>query len=459
MWLNGVPQNIIQPPTERAVCEQQLLTGSCPYLYTWNGNRFEFATDLLWAAPLGLQAADGVLLPSREWEYLRIPAKKLAARDGEYVLQFTEELWEAAYLDEVKLIAVDHPGDIDIYSNEKVGPAEIAQFKIHTAREKRRPLAARNPRGRDLLAELTAEDGVFAKPFDTKLRQGLVEEHYIELDLGELSADARRVILFLTGWIYPSGTSLNVAISQNPDLTQPKPPALYVPDGAGGWREALAFMGFPGGKTKTIAVDLTGKLTKGDHRLRIATNLELYWDQIFFTVDEPAVELQHSELNLTSADLHYRGFSRIIHGNSNGPEQFLYEQVATGPRWPPMQGRFTSYGDVTELAAKRDDRMVVFGAGDELTLRFRAPRGDLPPGWKRDFLLYNVGWDKDANLCTIAGQTVEPMPFAKMHNYPPSAEDRPPDSAAYRQYLRDYQTREQPAAFWRTIQQNVTPGH
>jgi hypothetical protein len=431
----------------------QLLTGSCPYLYTWNGSEFEFVTDLLWAAPLGLQAADGVLLPWREWEYLKIPGNQIAEKDGEYVLQLTEELWEAAYFDEVKLIAVDHPKEVEIYSNEKVGPPEIAQFKIHTARHKQTPVAARNHRGRDLLRELAKEDGVYTKPFDTKLRQGLVEEHLMELDLGDLRA-AEQVTLFLTGWIYPSGTSLNVAISQNPDLPHPRPPALLVPDGKGGWREALAFMGFPGGKTKTIAVDLTGLLTEGDYRLRIATNLELYWDAAFFTVDEPPLELRQTVLKLSAANLHFRGFSRIVHDPGHGPERFLYGEGSTAPKWPPMQGRFTRFGDVTDLLRQRDDRLVVLGAGDEATLRFEVP-ADPPPGWKRDFLLFSVGWDKDANLCTVVGDTAEPLPFGAMRNYPPSVDDRPPDTAEFRRYLDEYQTRSHSGQFWRALRQPV----
>ncbi|HJS06776.1 MAG TPA: hypothetical protein VJ809_03925, partial [Pirellulales bacterium] len=175
------------------------------------------------------------------------------------------------------------------------------------------------------------------------------------------------------------------------------------------------------------------------------------------TVDEPAVELRQYELDLTGANLHYRGFSKIVHDTANGPERFLYDQVITSARWPPMQGRFTRFGDVAGLVHQRDDRMVVFGAGDELTLRFRAPSHNPRPGWKRDFVLYNVGWDKDANLCTVAGQTVEPLPFAHMRNYPPSANDRSPDSAEYRHYLRGYQTREQLPAFWRAVHQNGTP--
>ena len=213
----------------------------------------------------------------------------------------------------------------------------------------------------------------------------------------------------------------------------------------------FAYMGFPGGKTKTIAVDVSKVLTPGDGRLRIATNLELYWDQIFFTVDEPAVELRQSELALRSADLHPRGFSRIVRDSGNGPERFLYDEVSKSPKWPPMQGSFTRFGDVTDLLRTRDDRLVVLGAGDEVTLRFRVPADDPPPGWKRDFLLYSVGWDKDANLCTVLGQTVEPLPYAQMKSYPPAADDRPPSDADYRQYLREYQTRCQDGRFWREV--------
>ena len=69
--------------------------------------------------------AENVLAPARGWEYLKIPGEKLVARDGEYRLQITEELWEAAYFDRVALIAVDHPADVAVYSNEKVGPPEL----------------------------------------------------------------------------------------------------------------------------------------------------------------------------------------------------------------------------------------------------------------------------------------------------------------------------------------------
>ena len=393
-----------------------------------------------------------MLAPPRDWEYLKVPGEMLAAKDDKYVLQITEELWEAAYFDQVRLIAVDHPAEVQIYSNEKVGPPAPAEYKIHTATHPRPLRVAKNHNGRDLLLDLSAADGVYARVHDRKLRQGVVEDGYLELDLGDLR-DAKEVTLFLTGWVYPAATSINVALSQGGSLPPPAPPALFVPDGKGGWREALPFMGFPGGKTKTIAVDLTDVLATGDARLRIATTMEFYWDHIFFTVDEPPAEVQTTELAMISADLHDRGYSRVVPDLHNGPEQFVYDDVSRQPKWPPMHGRFTRFGDVKELLTERDDRLLVMGAGDEVTVIFQVPEKPLPRAWKRDFLLYNAGWEKDGNVLTVLGQTVEPLPFQAMTAYPWPDGETVPRSPAYQEYLRKYETRRQTNQFWRPFGQ------
>jgi hypothetical protein len=441
VWPNGVPQNIVGPLGDTVICDKQMLGGSCPYLYTWTGERFEFCTDCLWSAPIGLQLADGVLAPSRSWEYLRIDGDRLKPRDGVYRLQVTEELWEAAYFDQVRLIAVDHPADVEIYSNEKVGPEELARHRIYTVWNRRTPLAARDSRGRDVLATVCRRDGKYLKAFDRKLGPGWAEEHFLELDLGPFEA-SREATLFLTGWIYPTGTSVNVGISHKANVEAPRPPALWAPDAQGAWHEVRPYMGFPGGKTKTIAVDLAGVFLCDDHRLRIVTGMEIYWDEAFFTVDEADTPVEVRPLELTSADLHYRGFSRRSSDEHFGPEHYDYDDVGTEPIWPAMEGFFTRYGPVDELLDESDDLIVVLGAGDELTLDFAAPA---PPreGWKRDFLLYNVGWDKDADLNTVCGQTVEPLPFGAMSGYPYSGDDAYPDTPRHRDYLRRYQTRQQ----------------
>ena len=453
LFTNGIPQNVIRPTAGPHVqVLQRILMGSCPYLYTWSGERYEFFTDCLWAAPIGLQFAEGVLAVPRVWEYLLIPGERLVERDGEYHLQITEELWEAAYFDQVQLLAVDHPADVEIYSNEKVGPAEIASFRIHSVRNKQTPVAARDQHQRDVLPKIADRDDMYLRAFDRRFTQGLTEEQIIELDFGSWN-EPDRFTLFLTGWIFPTDTSLNVAISQNSALPAPQPPSLWVPDEEGEWKQVIPYTGFPGGKTKTIAIDLPADLfSDDDYRIRLVTNMELYWDEIFFTVDEQPTDYRLTEIPPMSADLHYRGFSGRVEHPENGPESYDYEDVSEEPYWPPMRGRFTRYGDVTELVRDPDDLLVVLGAGDEMTLRFRVPQNPPPDGWKRDFLLYNVGWDKDANLNTVLGQTVEPLPFRSMQRYPYPSSVSPPDSPRYRRYLQTWQTRRQNrAGFWKQV--------
>ncbi|MFK7819942.1 MAG: FG-GAP-like repeat-containing protein [Planctomycetaceae bacterium] len=449
IFTDGVPQNIVdQPLPEKSltVFAPQYLGGSCPYIYTWNGERFTFYSDCLWAAPLGLQQAEGVFAPAREWEYIRIDGNSLKSRDDQYVLKMTEELWEATYLDEVKLIAVDHPVGTEIYSNEKVGPPNVTEFKIHGVKEPKLPIAATDQNGRDLLPLLRDKDKQYVRAFDTRIKQGLTNQHFIELDLGDIE-NPDNVKLFLVGWVFPTDTNINIGIDQTGEAP-PKPPAIMVPDENGEWVEAVPFAGFPGGKTKTIAIDLSNAFKAKDYRVRVVTSMELYWDAAFFTDGEQSVDTRRSELPLRSAELQFRGFSkRRFHGSvfstvGFGPEDYDYEDVSTRPTWLPMDGHFTRYGDVTELLTDRDDMQVVFGAGDEVTLRFDAASADVPDGYVRDFLLYNVGWDKDVKQNTVYGSTVEPLPYQGMKSYT-AADTAFPDTQKHREFLRTWQTRRQ----------------
>ncbi len=440
IWPNGFPANVFQPKPNQTLWEVQTLLGSCPYLYTWDGECYQFATDLLWAAPLGMPSPAGGMTPSREWEYLKLPGSLLKERDGVYSLQLTEELYEAAYFDQVQLIAVDHPSDVSVYSNEKVGPPSIAEKKIHTVRQPRTPLSATDQQGRDLLPALSQLDEVYTQHWDHKIKQGWTEKTSLELDLGQVP-EKSIVTLFMTGWVYPTDPAISVSIQQDPASAGfgIQPPSLEVPDGQGGWKTASPYIGFPGGKTKTIAIDLTGQLTSNDARVRIVTSMELCWDQVFFTVDEAPAEVRETPLELVSADLHFRGCSARVTHPQFGPERYDYSQVAP-MIYSSMGGKFTRYGDVKELLTSQDDRMVVLGCGDECTLTFTTPA---PPqaDWTRDFLIHNIGWDKDCNPQNSYAKTVEPLPYAGMQSYPPT--EPFPDDELHRSYLKKYQTREQ----------------
>lgn len=451
VFTNCVPQNHLRPEADQPVCEVQFPSTSCPFVYAWNGERFEFLYDFLWGAPLGLQFAEGVIAPAQPAEHLLIPGERLQPRDGRLVLQLTEELQEATYIDRLQLIAVDHPAEVEVFTNEKVGPPDVAAHRLHTIRERHAPVAARSSSGRDLLDELLLADGRYARPFEAPLRSGRVETHFLELDLGDLGPPEQlgSLLLVLSGHIYPTATSVAIGLGQNPAYPPGLPPRLLLPDGQGGWRVARDFTGFPGGKNKTIVLDLTGLFTSPDYRLRLETNFEFCWDEAFFARNEQPVEVRETLVPLARADLHYRGYSQRVPQPHHAPDTYLYDQVETSCVWLPMDGLFTRWGDVQPLLETADDQLLVFGFGDEVTLEFTPPPPP-PPGWKRDYILHSIGWDKDCDPNILTGTSVEPLPFRAQTTYPHGATESPPATPEYLQYLKTYQTRRlDRMAFWR----------
>jgi hypothetical protein len=145
-----------------------------------------------------------------------------------------------------------------------------------------------------------------------------------------------------------------------------------------------------------------------------------------------------------TADLHYRGFSETYRkGNRYGPHWFDYNKVSKEPKWRDLEGSYTRYGDVIPLLLEADNQYVIANAGDEITLEFDVNTlPGLPEGWKRDFLIYSVGWVKDGDLNTAHGQTVEPLPFHDMSQYPYDTDERYPSGPVYQKYLDTYNIRE-----------------
>ncbi len=418
---HGLTQNYEEVKADMLIVEKQIPRGSCPFLYGWNGERFELITDLLWNAPLGLQIARGQVLPDRRWENLFLPGRLVQIRDGAYELRVTEELWEVAYFDHITLTAVDHPADVDVFTNEKVGPAAIAQHQLFTAGERVHPQSATDSYNRDLRSKLSRQDQVYAHAFQRQICQGLCEPHFIELDFGKLPTE-QPLRLFLTGWLYPTDTSLNIGIAQNPNRSAPEPPSLWGVDEDGRWVCANPFIGFPGGKPKSIVIDLEGVFRGDDHRLRIGSSQQIYWDEAFVSWDSDTSQIRQTEVALQSAQLNYRGFSAMLPREPDQPHWYDYQSVTSDPKWPPLEGPFTRFGDVRELLSGDDDRMVVITAGDEIVLRFEVPEQPLPEGWQRDFVLHSTGWDKDADINTLSGQGSLPLPFMDQTAYPASLE-------------------------------------
>ena len=440
VWTNGVPQNVIEPQAKQRILEKQILKGSCPFLYVYDGEKYEFVTDLLWRAPLGLVTSMGFVAPDETRDFVKISGTQIQPKDGKYSIQITEELWETAYFDEVKLIAVDHPVGTDIFVNEQYVPPPFAEFKVYGVKEKLHPKSARNHRGEDVSDALRTSNYHYAVEHAPGPYQGVVEPHAIVLDLGNVPNDTP-VTLFLTGWIFPTDTSINVALFQNPEIS-PRFPSVAVKDKTGAWKTVIDMIGLPAGKNKTITVDLTGKFLSDNRHVRIETDMQIYWDAVFFTVGTQDVPIEMTTLNPDSADLHYRGFSEMYRPNAHAPHLFDYQKVTTDAQWRDLAGYYTRYGDVNPLLQEVDDMYVILNAGDEITVEFDAARLPvLKPGWVRDFILYSDGWDKDGDINTLTSQTVEPLPFHGMSAYPYPDTEHYPDSEAHRRYRLEYNTR------------------
>ena len=430
-WTNGVPQNLFDQKAKSVVKEIQQLKGSCPFVYALNGETgvWSFVSDALGRSPIGL-LYDGVHLAgwdAREWLFID-GATLRADAAGRLQVDYTEELWEVAFLDEATLMAVDHPEGTGVVPNERTipGVTEKKLFTVARPRPVRAAFSDASGRSEDVTARLARRDQFYVGPGPETFYQGVRKEHSLVLDLGDVTA-GDRVILYLSGWIFYTDTSINVSLSQRKDLAH-FPPVLEVPDGAGGWRVAMESFGFPAGKTKTMPVDLTGLVDPKDPRVRIRTTMAIFWDEAFVTVNDPAVEVVTTLLSPASAVLSERGFPRGYRETPDGPEVFDHGDVSTAPRWEDVPGRVTRLGDVTEFLSKADDRWVAFKGGDAIRITYDASK--LPPlaaGWRRDWILVSDGWDKDFDKNTVTGQSYGPWPFHAMSAYPYPETERHPD--------------------------------
>ncbi len=440
-WPNGLIQNEMKAAINREliVKEAPRLAGSCPMIFTWNGGRFQFVTDVLGVAPLGASSGDGQYFPVDHDEYVSIPGEMLTERDGAYEIRMTEELREVSYIDQIKLLALDHPAGSEIVTNEKFKSPPFPEFRLYGGRHRTYPGSARDSRGNDVRAALLAQDARYPDAFQRD-HAGVAELHTLDLDFPGAASDGKATLV-LHGWVdWADGSTFLAATQAHRDLVFPY---LQVKDAQGNWKTVIEDMGIPSGKPKTMAVDLSGKFLSPSREVRIVTNLCVYWDEIYLFENGAPPQARLTELAMADADLHFRGFSHAtIDPSRKQPESFDYQKTSSTTMWNPTPGNYTRYGPVRDLLQAPDDRMAILGSGDEIRMRFPAAGAPaLPAGWKRDYLLLVDGWAKDADANTAFSQSVMPLPFHAMSRYPYPAAEQFPDDAPHREYLREYLTR------------------
>jgi Tfp pilus assembly protein PilF len=437
IWPNGsVQAEFDLPATREPLLARQRLKGSCPWLFAFDGEEMRFVTDFIWRTALGLRInmqGSSAVVHSEDW--IRIRGDQLAARDGFYDLRITAELWETYYFDHIALLTVDHPEGTEVFVDERfVLPAP--EPALHAMAPPRPVARALDQDGRDVTELIRARDERYLDTFELGPYQGIAEDHYVEVELGDDVPTSGSLWLVATGWVYPTDSSINIAVDQG-EHAPLRGLQLEVPDGRGGWSVVNPDLGFPAGKAKTILIDLRGVFGPGTPpRLRLRTNMEVYWDRIAWSVDAPESTLRTERLLPSTASLRYRGFSPVRQASRTAPELPDYEIAGTAPRWRDLIGFYTRFGDVRPLNESVDDRYTIMNAGDELVLQFPAPPPP-PDGWTRDFVLIGDGWIKDGDLNTGFSKTVAPLPYHGLADYdrePGQLENEP----AYRRHPEDW---------------------
>ena len=421
-WPDAVPQGEVSQPVGNAIiAEWNRKDTSCPTIFLWDGTRFVFHTDCLGAGSMGEIGPDGSTRPPRPEESVKIEPGTFVPKNGKYVLKIGEPMDEVLYLDHLQLDVIDHPAGTSVFPDERFAtadpqPTQERLFFRDSARIF--PIKAIDHRGRDVTAVLRERDGKMVDDFAIRAWLGFAEDHWVELDftgrLPTLTA-GQKLYLVMAGWTdYPYPESIFAADQAGVPVVWP---TLEQKQANGSWKK-LGEVGLPAGLPRVMTSDVTGLIDPSGGPIRIRTNTQIYWDQIYLAPAAAGVEAVVRELPVARASLEHRGFVQEVYPNGKLPISYNYDRLepVVYTKW---RGKLTRTGDVTELLTKSDDHYVICGPGDEITAEFNAATlPALPPSWQRSFVIRTRGYCKDTALATAYSSQVGPLPHRGMSNYP-----------------------------------------
>jgi Flp pilus assembly protein TadD len=441
LWPTGVLQDEIDLPHTETIAMKEVdrRGSSCPVLFVWDGHKYRFVTDVIGAAVVGHWFTPTRRNIPRPSEWVKIDGANAAPVNGRVSVRFMEPMEEVNYIDQLRLVAVDHPDDVEVNPDERfLDEPPFASGRVVASVGTRLPVGAWDGDGRDVLDELSLRDHEFASGFKPLPYDGFASLHALTLDLGHLTPGAP-LRLLMTGYVnYFSATSLYAAWQGR---VKPISPCVEAQLPNGTWWRIPGEAGFPAGLERTIVVDLTGKLPAGTRRIRLMTNLQIYWDRVLID-NHVEGEFRATELPLDFATEQFRGYPEQIEGASPGDLNYDYNRVSlTGP-FQRERGSYTHFGDVTPLLKSADNRYAIFGSGEEIAAEFDAAKlPALPPHWKRDYFFYANGYVKDMDWWDASPFTVAQLPFHSMTVYPYPASEEFPTSAAALKYRLNWNDR------------------
>jgi Tfp pilus assembly protein PilF len=459
LWPTGVPQDEINLAArkEHSLGELDRRGSSCPVLFAWNGHDYEFIADMIGPGVVGHWIAPGERDVPDPDEYLKVSARSVRPRNnGLLSFRFMEPMEETVYLDQVRLVAVDHPAAIGVYPNERfVSTPPFPEFRVVASKDAHPPAGAWDDHGKDVLSLIAKSDRKYVTNFEELPFAGFAKLHWLELHLGEWDA-TKPLRLIIDGYTdYFTATSMYAADQAGIKVIAPYVEAL---DAQGKWVRVVEDMGFPAGLARTMIADLTGKLPAGTRRIRIVNNLKIYWDSIRIDQTTEQKDIRVAEVPLVDATLDFLGYPREIRLTPASDTTYSYaHRSMTGP-YARAAGNYTRYGDVHPLLEQADDRFVVFSSGEGVKLDFdQRELQPLPPGWVRDYFFYANGFEKDLDFYAAHAFTVEPLPHHGLIPYPyPEGKDYPAD-AEHLKYQLEYNTRQRSDRMPQTLRYRYQP--
>ena len=445
LWPSGILQAETAPPAQGQaesflaspflVEELDRKPSSCPFLYVWNGERFEFVTDFLGGGEMGYWEGPGVWNHPDPVEYVRIRGEQLVPVNGRLQLRVTNELEEVLYVDQLQLMTIAHPADVQVFPNEGMTVTPKAH-RLHGVRQPHAPARVTDEHGHDVTDRLVRLDRRYPDDFAKQAVRGYAAPHSLTIDLGAPRAPQT---LLLTAWTDYAFSSDNVA-AQQAGLAAVEP-YLEARQADGRWRRLDVAIGIPVGRPQTIPLELAGALRPGEHELRLTTTMRIYWDQIQVGDTVAADGFAATTADPRGATLRERGFSAEVRPDGQDPPTYDYNRVSQASPWKAFVGSFTRTGDVLPLLTTSDDHFVIAKTGDELSLEFDAPPASVPPGWTRTYLLRGDGYSKEMDVNSASPDTVEPLPFHGMSRYPYPATEHYPDTPEHERYRTEFNTR------------------
>ena len=443
LWPTGVLQDEISVAANKVqnFLEIDRRGSSCPTLFVWDGTHYQLVGDMLGAGVVGhwVATTNGIVERNiaRPTEYIKLERGTVHEKDGKLSFRFMEPLEESVYLDRVELLAVDHPAIVEVYPNEYFASnPPYPPFKVVFSSDSHPPAGAWDEHHHNVLPDLLAHR--YFGDFKVLSFAGFTEPHTLELDLGDPYRGGPLWLLMHGEIEYFTATSMYAADQAH---LQPFAPYVEALNADGKWVRVIDDLGFPAGGARTMTADLTGKLPIGTQRIRLTTNLQIYWDNILISRTSQTQDSRTTRVPLARANLSFHGFPLKIENQPPGNVEYVYEKVsATGPYTRPA-GAYTRYGDVRSLLTASDDKFAVFGSGDEVALDFDpAPLPSPPQGWVRDYFFAAHGYEKDMDFYAYRGDTVDPLPFNAMGTYPYKNKSFPADPD-HQNYLLEYNTR------------------